>query len=304
MYISVHFCSQKDDGYNTDKGAPIDIISLKSIMQAWADQTRTQGKTIAFVPTMGYLHEGHLSLMRLGKRLADTLVVSIFVNPTQFGPGEDLDAYPRDFESDQSLCRNVGVDVLFYPNTDEMYGPHYQTFVALEQLPHHLCGISRPVHFRGVATVVTKLFHIVKPHTAIFGRKDYQQVQVIRRLVQDLDMDIQIVTGDTAREADGLAMSSRNAYLQPSQRLSALTLYRSLHQTQDLLSAGQTDAFVLIQKASDLIRSFPDTAIDYIAICDPETLEDMPIIDRPAVMALAVKVGKTRLIDNMTLSPP
>ena len=273
-------------------------------MQAWADQTRTRGKTIAFVPTMGYLHEGHLSLMRLGKRLADTLVVSIFVNPTQFGPGEDLDAYPRNFERDQSLCENVGVDVLFYPDTGEMYGPHYQTFVALEQLPHHLCGISRPVHFRGVATVVTKLFHIVKPHTAVFGRKDYQQVQVIRRLVQDLDMNIQIVTGDTTRETDGLAMSSRNAYLLPSQRPSALTLYRSLCQTQNLLSAGQMDAAVLIQKAGDLIRSFPDTVIDYIAICDPETLEDMPIIDRPAVMALAVKVGKTRLIDNMTLSPP
>ena len=273
-------------------------------MQAWADQTRGRGETIAFVPTMGYLHEGHLSLMRLGKSVADKLVVSIFVNPTQFGPGEDLDAYPRNFERDQSLCRNVGVDVLFYPDSAEMYGPHFQTYVALEQLPHYLCGISRPVHFRGVATVVTKLFHIVKPHTAIFGRKDYQQVQVIRRLVQDLDMDIHIITGDTAREADGLAMSSRNAYLQTSQRPSALTLYRSLCQTQNLLTAGQTDAAVLIQKAGDLIRSFPDTTIDYINICDPDTLEDMPIIDKPAVMALAVKVGKTRLIDNTTLSPP
>ena len=252
---------------------------------------------------MGYLHEGHLSLMRLAKSMADTLVVSIFVNPAQFGPGEDLGTYPRDFERDQSLCRNEGVDILFYPTAAEMYGPRFQTFITLEQLPLHLCGISRPVHFRGVATIVTKLFNIVKPHSAIFGQKDYQQVSVIRQLVQDLDMDIQITRGPTVRESDGLAMSSRNAYLSASQRSSALTLYHALCQTRQRLENGLTDAKALIQSAVSLIQSFPETAIDYIAICDPDTLEDIQTIDRPAVMALAVKVGETRLIDNMVLSP-
>ena len=252
---------------------------------------------------MGYLHEGHLSLMRLARSMADTLVVSIFVNPTQFGPGEDLGAYPRNFERDQALCRKEGVDVLFCPSAADMYGPHFQTFIALEQLPLHLCGFSRPIHFRGVATIVTKLFHIVKPHTAIFGQKDYQQVRVIRQLVDDLDMDIQIISGATVRESDGLAMSSRNAFLGASQRPSALTLYQALCQARNQLKDGLTDAKTLIQSAASLIQSFPDTAIDYIAICDPDTLEDMPTVDRPAVMALAVKVGKPRLIDNMILSP-
>ncbi len=287
----------------TCKGEPIDIISLKTGMQARSNQLRSQGKIIAFVPTMGYLHEGHLSLMRLARSLADTVVVSIFVNPTQFGPGEDLGAYPRDFDRDQSLCRKAGVDILFYPTAPEMYGPRFQTFIALEQLPHHLCGISRPVHFRGVATIVTKLFNIVKPHTAIFGQKDYQQVRIIRQLVQDLDMDIQITSGPTVREPDGLAMSSRNAYLSASLRPSALTLYQALCQTRDQIEKGLTDAKALIRSAVSLIQSFPETAIDYIVICDPDTLEDMQTIDRPAVMALAVKVGKTRLIDNMMLSP-
>jgi pantoate--beta-alanine ligase len=281
----------------------IDIIPLKTEMQARSNQLRNRGQTIALVPTMGYLHEGHLSLMRLGKSIADTLVVSIFVNPTQFGPGEDLDAYPRNFESDQSLCLKEGVDILFYPTAAEMYGPRFQTFITLEQLPLHLCGISRPVHFRGVATIVTKLFNIVKPHSAIFGQKDFQQVRVIRQLAQDLDMDIQITSGPTVRESDGLAMSSRNAYLGASQRSSALTLYQALCQTRQRLENGLTDAKALIQSAVSLIQSFPETAIDYIAICDPDTLEDIQTIDRPAIMALAVKVGETRLIDNMVLSP-
>lgn len=241
--------------------------------------------------------------MRLGKSMADILVVSIFVNPAQFGPGEDLGAYPRDFERDQSLCLKENVDILFYPSAAEMYGPRFKTFIALEQLPLHLCGISRPVHFRGVATIVTKLFNIVKPHSAIFGRKDYQQIRVIQQLVQDLDLDIQIISGPTVRESDGLAMSSRNAYLGASQRPAALSLYQALCQTRNHLEKGLTDAKALIRSAAGLILSFPETAIDYIAICDPDTLEDMQIIDRPAVMALAIKVGKTRLIDNMMLSP-
>jgi pantoate--beta-alanine ligase len=281
----------------------IDIIPLKTEMQSRSKDLRDQGKTIAFVPTMGYLHEGHLSLMRLARSISDTVVVSIFVNPTQFGPGEDLGAYPRDFERDQSLCRKEGVDILFYPTAAEMYGSRFQTYITLEHLPLHLCGISRPAHFRGVATIVTKLFNIVKPHTAIFGQKDYQQIRVIRQLVQDLDMDIQVNSGPTVRESDGLAMSSRNAYLTASQRPSARALYQSLCHARNLLENGLTDANALIQSAVSLILSFPDTAIDYVAICDPDTLEDIQIIDRPAVMALAVKVGKTRLIDNMILSP-
>jgi pantoate--beta-alanine ligase len=272
-------------------------------MQARSNLLRSQGKTIAFVPTMGYLHEGHLSLMRLGKSMADELVVSIFVNPTQFGPSEDLGTYPRNFERDGSLCRKEGVDILFYPTAAEMYGPRYQTFITLEQLPLHLCGISRPTFFRGVATVVTKLFNIIKPHTAIFGHKDYQQLRVIRQLVQDLDLDIQITSGHTVRESDGLAMSSRNAYLDASQRSSALSLYQALCLTRDHLKNGLTDVKALTQSAASLVLSFPDTAIDYIAITDPDTLEDMHTIDRPAVMAMAVKVGKTRLIDNMMLTP-
>lgn len=242
-------------------------------------------------------------MMRLAKSMADTLVVSIFVNPTQFGPGEDLGTYPRNFERDEFFCRKEGVDILFYPTSAEIYGPHFQTFISLEQLPLHLCGISRPAFFKGVATVVTKLFNIVKPHIAIFGQKDYQQLRVIRQLVQDLDLDIQIISGSTVREPDGLAMSSRNAYLGSSQRPSALSLYQTLCQARKQLEAGLTDAKTLIQSAASLIQSFPDTAIDYIAICDPDTLENMETIDRPAVMALAVKVGKTRLIDNTMLLP-
>jgi pantoate--beta-alanine ligase len=302
VYLIIRLHLHGIDGV-TFKGEPIDIISLKAGMIARSNHLRAQGKTIAFVPTMGYLHEGHLSLMQLARSMADTVVVSIFVNPTQFGPGEDLGAYPRNFERDQSLCRKEGVDILFYPTEAEMYGPQFQTFIALEQLPLHLCGISRPSHFRGVATIVTKLFNIVKPHTALFGQKDYQQVRIIRQLVQDLDMDVQITSGPTVRESDGLAMSSRNAYLSESQRPSALSLYQSLCQTQCHLEKGLTDAKALIQSASSLILSFPDTAIDYIVICDPDTLEDIQTIDRPAILALAVKVGKTRLIDNMMLLP-
>lgn len=272
-------------------------------MQTRSNFLRSTGKTIAFVPTMGYLHEGHLSLMRVARSIADTLVVSIFVNPTQFGPGEDLSAYPRDFERDESFCRQESADILFFPNPEEMYGKRFQTFVTLEKLPLHLCGISRPTHFRGVATVVTKLFNIVKPHSAVFGQKDYQQVMVIRQMADDLDMDINIISSPTVREPDGLAMSSRNAYLMPDQRPSALSLHGALCQTQKLLEQGVTEAKALIKAATNLISSFPATNIDYIAICDPDTLEDLVTVEKPAIMALAVKIGKTRLIDNAMLFP-
>ena len=281
----------------------IEIITEINRMQARSDEMRRRGKTIVFVPTMGFLHEGHLSLIREGRKCGDDLVVSIFVNPSQFGPGEDLETYPRDFERDLELLRKEAVDVVFAPDAEEMYGEHFQTFVELEKLPKHLCGLSRPIFFKGVATVVTKLFNIVKPHAAIFGEKDYQQLTVIRQMVRDLNFDINIVGAPTVREADGLAMSSRNTYLHSKQRMSALTLNKSLKKAQELVGNGLKDAAQVIDAAAKRIRSQPDTEIDYIVICDPKTLDDMKTIDRPALMALAVKVGKARLIDNKILIP-
>lgn len=270
-------------------------------MQAAADGLRQAGKTIACVPTMGFLHKGHLSLMREGKRRADILVISIFVNPTQFAPHEDFDAYPRDLERDLELARQTGVDIVFTPEREALYPAGFETYVKLDALPLHLCGLSRPIFFRGVATVVTKLFHIVKPHVAVFGEKDFQQMMVIRRMVSDLNMDIEIVAGPTVREPDGLAMSSRNAYLKPNQRESALSLFRALTQAAQRVKAGMRDGAAVVDEARAFISRHPETEIDYVAVVDPETLEDMATIDRPARMALAVKVGGTRLIDNMAL---
>jgi len=278
-------------------------MSTVTEIQARSDRMRRQGKTIVFVPTMGFLHEGHLSLMREGKTHGDDLVVSIFVNPTQFAPGEDLEAYPRDLERDLDLVRKEGVDAVFVPDVHEIYGDRFQTYVELKKLPNHLCGNSRPVFFQGVATVVTKLFNIVKPHVAVFGQKDYQQLVIVRQMVRDLNLDIAVIGAPTVREPDGLAMSSRNTYLTPEQRVSALSLNQSLINAQALLESGVQDAAEIIDSATDLIRSYPDTEIDYIAVCDPETLVDVKTIDRPLRMALAVKVGKARLIDNMLLKP-
>lgn len=272
-------------------------------MQARSDKIRCQGKTIVFVPTMGFLHEGHLSLMREGKKYGDDIVVSIFVNPTQFGPGEDLETYPRDFERDLDLLRKEDVNAVFAPDAAEIYGDKFQTYVELEKLPNHLCGLSRPVFFKGVATIVAKLFNIVKPHVTVFGQKDYQQLTVIRRMMRDLNFDIEVIGAPTVREPDGLAMSSRNTYLTTEQRISALSLNKSLKKAQALVENGVQDAAEIIDTAAKLIRSHPETEIDYITICDPETLDDMKTIDRPALMALAVKIGKARLIDNMILKP-
>lgn len=271
-------------------------------MQRRSRQLKAAGRTIAFVPTMGFLHEGHLSLMREGRRRADVLVASIFVNPTQFAPSEDFATYPRNPEGDSALTRAVGVDILFTPDPRTVYPEGYQTYVQLDALPHHLCGLSRPVFFRGVATVVTKLFHIVQPDIAIFGEKDYQQLMVIRRMVQDLDFGIEIVGGPTVREPDGLAMSSRNAYLTPAQRPAALSLYQSLQAAAAQVAGGERDAARVVAAARERIGAFPEAAVDYIAIVDPETLADVAVIDRPVRMALAVWVGKTRLIDNLSLS--
>lgn len=264
---------------------------------------RCLDKTIAFVPTMGYLHEGHLSLIREGRKIGDCLVVSIFVNQIQFAPGEDFEDYPRDLQRDLELARKNGADVMFTPDDKELYSNDYQTYVNLKKLPTHLCGISRPIFFSGVATVVTKLFNIVKPHFAIFGQKDYQQIVIIRQMVCDLNFDIEIIGSETVREHDGLAMSSRNVYLSPEQRNSALCLFKSLQKAQALLSSGINDSGKIIDSASEIIKSRTNTEIDYIAICDSNTLIDMKKIDRQALMALAVKVGKIRLIDNAILKP-
>jgi pantoate--beta-alanine ligase len=282
---------------------PIKIIHSTAEMQAHSDRLRQEGETIAFVPTMGFLHDGHLSLMREGRKRAGALVVSIFVNPTQFGPNEDLATYPRNLSRDLELTRKEGADVVFAPSVQELYPEGFETFVELEKLPGHLCGLSRPHFFRGVATVVTKLFNIVRPHVALFGRKDFQQLTVIRRMVRDLNFDIEIIGCPTVREADGLAMSSRNSYLTADQRHQARCLHEALNTAQALLSEGTGDASRLIAAASRLILSRPQTEIDYVAVCDPETLEDIARVDRPALMALAVKVGATRLIDNMILYP-
>jgi pantoate--beta-alanine ligase len=280
----------------------VKVIPTVEQMQERAESLRQGGRRIACVPTMGFLHDGHLSLMRLARRRADVLVVSVFVNPAQFGPEEDFETYPRNLERDLELCAKEDVDIVFTPKTGALYPNGYQSYVKLQHLPHHLCGLSRPVFFTGVATVVTKLLNIVRPHIAVFGEKDYQQLLVIRRMVQDLNFNTEIIGAPIVREKDGLAMSSRNAYLTPDQRPAALTLYRSLLQARKRIETGERDAARILKEVRDLITAQPETHIDYLSICDPETLIDVERIDRPALMALAVKVGKTRLIDNTILA--
>ncbi len=276
----------------------MEIIEIVRDMQDFSESLRLRGKRIAFVPTMGYLHDGHLKLMEEGKKRSDCLVTSIYVNPTQFGPGEDLDKYPRDFERDERLSKDVGVDVIFYPPNSQMYPENYQTYVNVENITNNLCGLTRPVHFRGVATVCAKLFNIVKPHVTIFGRKDFQQLVVIKRMVTDLNMDIEVVGVPTVREPDGLAMSSRNAYLKEDERESALSLSRSLKRAADLYDQGQRDAGTIIKEVKGFIEKHPGTRIDYVKTCNAETMKDAGCLDEKSVLALAVWVGTPRLIDN------
>jgi pantoate--beta-alanine ligase len=270
-------------------------------MQSRAEQLRAAGDTVALVPTMGFLHEGHLSLLRQARELAHTLVLSIFVNPSQFAPHEDFESYPRDLQGDLNLAEGEGVDIAFTPRRQDLYPKGYQTWVQVEGLSLPLCGASRPNHFRGVATVVTKLFHIVRPHLAVFGEKDFQQLALIRRMAADLDFGISIVGGPTVREPDGLAMSSRNAYLEDGQRPAALSLFSSLTWAKKRVAAGETDAARLLEEVEGRIRAHSGTRIDYVSIFDPDTLEPLQTIDGPARMALAVFVGGTRLIDNLAL---
>ncbi|WP_297056771.1 pantoate--beta-alanine ligase [Thermosulfurimonas sp.] len=281
----------------------MEIITDIPSMKARAEELRARGKRIGFVPTMGYFHEGHLALMRKARELSDVVVVSIFVNPIQFGPQEDFARYPRDLERDRRLAQAQGVDILFVPSAEEMYPPGFQTYVEVTELSRPLCGARRPGHFRGVCTVVLKLFHIVKPHLAVFGEKDYQQLKVIQRMVRDLDLEVEIVPHPTVREPDGLAMSSRNVYLRPEEREAALSLYRALELARKRVAEGVRETRILRREIEEFIRSHPYTRIDYVEFRDPETLEERERIDRATLLALAVFVGKARLIDNTILDP-
>jgi pantoate--beta-alanine ligase len=280
------------------------IIENVSEMQQLADTWRTEGQRIALVPTMGFLHEGHLQLLRTARKLAAKTVISIFVNPTQFAPNEDFDSYQRDLQRDVDLSTAEGVDLAFVPRRDEMYPDGFQTYVNVTEVTRNLCGLSRPIFFRGVATVVSKLFHAVKPHVAVFGEKDFQQLVTIRRMVRDLNMDITIVGQPTVREEDGLAMSSRNAYLSADERPVALRLNRSLRDAQKLVDSGAKDSEVILKAVNDCVTTGGGARIDYARLCNPETVEDVERVEGPTLLALAVWVGKTRLIDNCILKVP
>jgi pantoate--beta-alanine ligase len=272
-------------------------------MQAFSNKVRAEGKTIALVPTMGFLHQGHLSLMKEGRGRGDYLAISIFVNPTQFGVGEDFEDYPRDMERDQALAQEAGVDVIFAPRVSDMYPAGYQTFVEVETVTQNLCGLSRPAHFKGVATVVCKLFCIVKPDCAIFGEKDFQQLVVIRKMVADLNFDIEIVGMPIYREEDGLAMSSRNRYLKPDERKAARCIINALRTAKVLFDAGEREGKKIASVVKKSIEAEPLSRIDYIKICDVNTIEDIDQITQKAVLAVAVTIGKARLIDNVVLEP-
>lgn len=276
------------------------IITAPSEMQSTAQALRRDGKTIGFVPTMGFLHDGHLSLMRLARERCDVLVASIFVNPAQFGPGEDLDAYPRDFKRDEALCRETGVDFLFYPTPSTMYLAGHSVWVDEESLSGVLCGASRPGHFRGVCTVVAKLLNIVLPDVMVLGEKDAQQLRVLRRMVRDLNFPVEVVSGPTVREPDGLAMSSRNKYLTPSERAEAVCLFQALEKAKALFAAGERDAEVLKAAMREVIGK-TSGVIDYLEIVDDESLERFQTLEKPALAALAVRFSGARLIDNAVL---
>ena len=277
------------------------IINSIVHMQALAIAPERAGRSIAFVPTMGYLHDGHASLLREGRKRGDVLVLSIFVNPIQFGQNEDLDSYPRNMERDCEIAEACGVDIVFIPTAEEMYPQGFQTGVTVRDIALPLCGASRPGHFDGVATVVAKLFNIVRPDVALFGCKDYQQLAVIRRMTADLNMPVEIVGMPIVREPDGLAMSSRNAYLSQDERQSALCLYRAVKRARELFAAGERSVAVLTKEARALIEQESAAVIDYVEFRDGALLNELEVADAGTLLALAVKIGQTRLIDNTVL---
>jgi pantoate--beta-alanine ligase len=282
----------------------LEIIKTPAAMRARSSAWRQAGRRIAFVPTMGYLHQGHVSLLDEGRRRGDVLVLSIFVNPTQFGPKEDLSRYPRDLDGDLAKAERAGVDVAYVPAAAAMYPAGYQTFVDVERLREGLCGASRPGHFRGVATVVLKLFNAVQPTVALFGAKDYQQLQVIRRMARDLDLDVEVVGMPIVREPDGLAMSSRNAYLSADERQRALALSRALGRARAAFAGGERDSAALTAQARQVLDEAGGIRLDYLELRDGESLDVLEgRIERPALLAVAAFVGNTRLIDNQLLEP-
>ncbi|MGE0397343.1 MAG: pantoate--beta-alanine ligase [Kofleriaceae bacterium] len=281
---------------------PFEVFRDPAAMRARTEDLRRDGRRIAVVPTMGALHEGHLALVRHARARADVVILTIFVNPTQFGPTEDLSRYPRDEEGDLAKARPAGIDLAFCPAPDAMYRPGAQTYVEVRELQKPMCGASRPGHFAGVATVVSKLFHITKPHVAVFGEKDYQQLAIIRRMVRDLDFDVAIESVPIVRESDGLALSSRNAYLSSEQRAAALSLSRGLAAAERAFASGVRDTAALIAAARAPIEAEPLARIDYVDLRDATELTEIVRIERSAVLALAVFVGTTRLIDNRVLA--
>lgn len=271
------------------------VKEVREIIKAW----KKEGKTVGFVPTMGYLHEGHQSLIEhAGEN--DKVVVSIFVNPMQFGPTEDLDSYPRDLEHDSAICEKAGADLIFHPEPSEMYASDFSTFVDMTVLTEELCGLSRPVHFRGVCTVVSKLFHIVTPDRAYFGQKDAQQLAVIKHMVRDLNMDIEVIGCPIVRESDGLAKSSRNTYLSKEERQAALIVSQSIRLGEEMVKNGERDAKKVIQAMSDLVSTEPLAKIDYIKVVDALSMQQVDQIEKDILVAVAIYIGKTRLIDNFS----
>lgn len=277
------------------------IFKSPQEMSQWSLEVRRQGQTIAFVPTMGALHEGHLNLLREAKKSADKLVLSLFVNPAQFGPREDFERYPRDEDGDLNKARALGVDAFFMPEVSEIYPAGFETFVEVEEISKPLCGQRRPGHFRGVATIVLKLFNIVQPDVALFGEKDFQQLQVIQKMVRDLNLKIQIKPVPTVREKDGLAMSSRNAYLSAEERKEALKLPMALQKAKEMAANSAKDPKEILKIVVATLEESKKITIDYISLCDLETLEELTELKLPALLAIACFVGKTRLIDNCIL---
>ena len=271
------------------------IKEVRELVKEW----KKNGETVGFVPTMGYLHEGHGSLITKARENNDKVVVSIFVNPMQFGPTEDLDSYPRDLEKDSKFCESLGADLIFHPEPEEMYHEDFSSYVDMSVLTEELCGLSRPVHFRGVCTVVTKLFNIVQPDNAYFGQKDAQQLAIIKHMVQDLNMDINVVGCPIVREEDGLAKSSRNTYLSPEERKAALILSKTVKLAKELIDAGEKDADVVVAKMKENIETEPMAKIDYVKAVNGLTMQQQKEIKAPMLIAMAVYIGKTRLIDYM-----
>jgi pantoate--beta-alanine ligase len=274
---------------------PVVIKSLQE-MRNYSDKVLQSGKSLGFVPTMGALHVGHRSLIERARAENDVVVVSIYVNPTQFGPEEDFSRYPRTFEADEKMCAEVGADAIFAPDT--MYGPDARTFVEVGELGDVLCGISRPGHFRGVATVVAKLLNIIRPHRAYFGRKDAQQLLIIETIVRDLNLGCDIIGCEIVRDKDGLATSSRNRYLSPAERRKALSIHKALLHCRHQIERGERDAMKLLEGMAELLEQEPDIEIDYVALVDAHTLEDLKTLQGDVLAAIAAKVGTTRLIDN------